>query len=457
VSEWSVSRVEQLAPDAAAVKAAQGVAKPAKWMSFGRAEHLLWGECQGSGANPYQVRVDLTDAACKCTCPSRKLPCKHALGLMLLLASEGAKIPPAQPPEFVQDWVAGRAKRAEAKEARVVVAEKAPDAEAQSRRAEKREARVESGMAQLDGWLSDIVAQGLAAARAQPPQFWSQMAARLIDAQAPGLARRVRELGDLAVSGEHWQSQLLAGLARLQLLIDAYRKIAKLPTPLAAEVRTLIGWTQSQEVLLEGAGTTDRWHVLGHRQSQEDKLRVQHTWLAGIESGRTALVLEFAAGSQPLSAALRIGQVIHAELVYYEGVAPLRAVIKQRLNTEPPSHVLPTAVDVDGLQNRFAGLLAQNPFLERWPLTLGPVTIAMGGAQAMEGALAQLIDRSGRRVETARNFRHGWLLDSLAGGGALTLFGLWGGYVFDPICVEHEGGLFSLANIGELPVLSKVA
>jgi hypothetical protein len=37
-------RVEQLAPDGAAIKAAHGVAKPAKWKSFGREEHLLWGE-----------------------------------------------------------------------------------------------------------------------------------------------------------------------------------------------------------------------------------------------------------------------------------------------------------------------------------------------------------------------------------------------------------------------------
>jgi uncharacterized Zn finger protein len=62
----------------AAVKAAQSVAKVGKWQSLGRSERVLWGECYGSGVNPYQVRVDLEDAACKCSCPSRKLPCKHA-------------------------------------------------------------------------------------------------------------------------------------------------------------------------------------------------------------------------------------------------------------------------------------------------------------------------------------------------------------------------------------------
>jgi hypothetical protein len=258
-------------------------------------------------------------------------------------------------------------------------------------------------------------------------------------------------LSEVAVAGEHWQSQLLAGLARLQLLIDAYRRMEDLSASLAAEVRTLVGWTQPQEKVLEQVGITDRWHVLGHRQSQEDKLRTQSTWLRGIESGRIALVLEFAAGAQPLSPALRTGQVMAAEMVYYEGVPPLRAVIKQRIQGEPSLQVLPAPADVSTLQTRFAALLAESPFVERWPVVLGPVRTSMQGGQL------QFIDVSGRRIVAPPRFRHGWLLDSLAGGGALAVFGLWDGHTLDPVSVEHEGKLFSLAHIGELPVLSKVA
>lgn len=450
MSEWSVSRIEQLAPDAAAVKAAQGLAKAAKWQTLGRNERVLWGECQGSGANPYQVRVDLEDAACKCSCPSRKLPCKHALGLLLMMAG-GTSIPTGSPPAFVDEWIAGRAKRAEAKVARATAPEKPPDPEAQARRVEKRESRIETGLVQLEGWLTDIVAQGLAVARSQPPHFWSQMAARLVDAQAPGIARRVSELSQLVVSGENWQSRLLAGMARLQLLIDAYRRIDRLPAPLAAEVRTQVGWTQAQETLLERSGVRDRWHVLGHRQSQEERLRAQYTWLVGVESGRFALVLDFAVGNQPLPATWRIGQVADMELVYFDGAPLLRALVKQRFEGAPTRYALPVALDVAGLQSRFATLLAENPLLERWPAVLGPVTTLIQGAQT------QFADAGGRRVAVARSFRHGWLFDSLAGGGPLHVFGQWDGHVFDPVSVEHDGRLYSLAHIGELPVLAKVA
>ncbi len=450
MSEWSLARVEQLAPDAAALKAAQGLAKAARWQNLGCNERFLWGECQGSGANPYQVRIDLEDVSYKCSCPSRKLPCKHSLGLLMLMAG-GFSMPAGAPPAFLEEWAAGRAKRAEAKVARAATADKPPDAEAQARRIEKRESRVEAGLVQLESWLADIVAQGLASARVQPPQFWSQMAARLVDAQAPGLARRVGELSELAVSGEDWQARLLAGLARLQLLIDAYRRIEKLPAALAAEVRTQVGWTQAQETLLQRPGIRDRWQVLGSRQAHDDRLRVQQTWLCGLESSRYALLLDFAVGNQPLPATLRIGQVVDMELVYFDGAPLLRALVKQRFEGAGPRHSLPVAADVATLQARFAALLLENPLLERWPVVLGPVTPSVAGTQT------HFIDAAGRRLAAPKNFRHGWLFDALAGGEPVHVFGQWDGLVFDPVSIEHNGRLFSLGRVGELAVLSEAA
>lgn len=444
-----MQRVEQLAPDAAAIKAAQGLAKPGKWQNLGHTEHVAWGECQGSGANPYQVRVDLDDGACKCSCPSRKLPCKHALGLLMLFA--GSSVPGAAPPAFVNEWLSGRARRAEAKATRAAAPESPPDPQAQARRVEKREGRIETGLAQLETWLADMISQGLASARTQPPQYWAQMAARLVDAQAPGLARRVRDLGDLAVSGSDWQSELLVGSARLQLLIEAYRGLDRLPASLAAEVRTLVGWSQPQDALLEREGARDQWQVLGHRQVASEQVRTQFTWLAGMHSGRMAVLLDFAIGTQPFAANFRTGQIAEAELVYFDGEPPLRALVKQRTTTGVVQPSLPKPVDVLGMQRQYASLLALNPWLETWPMVLGPVTLTNRGEQL------RLTDAEGRHVVARSGLRHGWHLEALTGGQALNLFGLWNGTVFDPITVEHEGRLFSLGYVGELPVLAKIA
>ena len=80
--------VTALAPDQASLKAASKLMKANKWplRQLDETADLVWGECQGSGANPYRVVFDRGDQGYKCTCPSRKFPCKHALALMWMYA-----------------------------------------------------------------------------------------------------------------------------------------------------------------------------------------------------------------------------------------------------------------------------------------------------------------------------------------------------------------------------------
>jgi hypothetical protein len=452
MSDWSTQRVEQMAPDAAAVKAAQAVARPNKWSNLGRNEKLVWGECQGSGATPYQVRVDHVDGSYKCSCPSRKLPCKHSLGLLLLFA-EGRSVPAGSPPPFVAEWAEGRAKRADAKQRKEDAKESAtaPDPRATAKRAEKREARVSAGLDQLETWLVDIVSQGLATARAQPPAFWAQMAARLVDAQAPGLARRINELGDRALAESRWQPQLLRALAELQLLIDAWRNLEHLPPALRAEVRGLIGWTQSQEELREVAGVRDSWQVIGRRQVKDDRLRVQYTWLAGARDGGLALVLEFAAGATPVPASYTLGQVIDAELVFFEGTPALRALEKQRLGIAPRRLLLPLPCDVATLQSRYSAGLAANPWLGTRPFVLGPVR------PVMQGERLYLEDAARRAIPVQAKFALAWHLLALAGADTVTVFGEWDGGAFEPLTVEHAGAWYTPGQINALPLWSRVA
>ncbi|HEY5760443.1 MAG TPA: hypothetical protein VIU34_31680 [Steroidobacter sp.] len=367
------------------------------------------------------------------------------------MVAGGTKIDTATPPEFVAEWSANRAKRAEAKQARESKEPTAaPDPEARAKRIEKRETRVGSGLDQLEIWLVDIIGQGLAVTRAQGPAFWSQMASRLVDAQAPGLARRVNDLSELAMASQ-WQDELLAGLARLQLLIDGYRGIERLPPDLAAEVRSMVGWTQEQEALRAREGQRDRWQVIARRQTDDETVKTQFTWLHGANSNAFALVLEFAVGAQPLPATYSVGQVIDAELVFFDGCPASRALEKERFSIEPRQLTLPAPKDIATLQTEYARLLAINPWFERLPLVLGPVRPLFH-----DGRL-HLQDASDRRIPVAATCRHTWDLIALARGESVSLFGEWNGSAFDPYSVERDGRLYTLARIADLSLLSRVA
>ena len=97
----SEDQILALAPDEPSKKAGKDLAGAAKWVSKGGNDTALWGECQGSGSKPYQTQVDLANIAFKCSCPSRKFPCKHGLGLLLYNARQPKDFTVTQMPAWV--------------------------------------------------------------------------------------------------------------------------------------------------------------------------------------------------------------------------------------------------------------------------------------------------------------------------------------------------------------------
>lgn len=418
----SVEQVLGLAPDASAAKAGQSLGKANKWSRLGRADEVVWGEIQGSGSTPYQVRVDVSEPAFKCSCPSRKFPCKHALGLMLVLAENSGAVAVADQPAWVSEWLSSRAATAQRKATRAEAkAEgKGPDPEAQAKRAADRDARIRDGLDETRVWLRDLVRSGLAQAQAQPGAFWERAAARLVDAQAPGVARRVRELGEIAVSGEGWQSRLLAALGRLHLLVEGYARLDALPPELAADVRSAVGLVTPQEEVLSGPKLRDRWTVLGQCVEVDDKLTVQRTWLLGEASRRPALVLSYAVGKQPLDRSLVVGTLIEAELAFYRSGAPLRALVAARLGSPGRPTTLPAPWELGVARRDQAQAVAKNPWLEQWPMWVGPVMPRLHGEQWIVHA-----EGAGEALPLDPRFDDGWSLLAIAGGRPIRLFGEW--------------------------------
>jgi len=227
---WDRERVLALAPDAPSQRTAQSLASGRAWPATGAGIGALWGECQGSGAAPYRAVVDLSGPAYRCSCPSRKFPCKHVLALLLLWAEGTVPNDAADPPGWVATWLATRAAKASPTPSGEPAEPKDPKAAV--RRAQQRESRVASGLAELDQWLCDQARQGLAVSQQAGYGHWGDIAARMIDAQAPGLAERLRALASVPHSGAGWAGRLLEEYALLHLLAVAYRRRDELPPPL---------------------------------------------------------------------------------------------------------------------------------------------------------------------------------------------------------------------------------
>ena len=432
--------VMALAPDAKVAAAGMKLGVPRSWDSPGRSAEALWGECRGSAV--YQVRVGLSDFAVKCSCPSRKHPCKHGIGL-LFLAIE-IPLPPATPPDWVADWLARRAASTAAKKVTGERGESAPDPEAKEKRAQKRLSRVASGLDALDLWMEDLVREGLAAAGTKPAAFWETQAKRMVDAQAPGVAARVRALSGLPNSSPDWPEKLVAGLGRLALLAEAFRRLDTLDEPLAESVRTEVGIPLSQEEVLErGEKVVDRWIVLGQRTEDEGRLKVRRTWLLGEDTGRYALILQFAAAGATFSEGFVSGTVAGAELAFYPGASPVRAVARSREGGVTRVQNLQGYETMEAFLDHTSLATAGQPWLERLPAVLRDVVPLLEDERDKGRWLVR--DRDGGALPLAGG-EH-WTLLSFSGGGPVDLAAEWDGETLLPLGIV-TGGTYRIVHGG---------
>src|SRR4051794_8964720 len=307
-------KIEGLAPDQASLAAALKLVKPATWpmLAASADASLLWGECQGSGSTPYRVVVSPDDTGYKCTCPSRKFPCKHVLAVLWLRVDKPERFENAPTPQWVDEWMArrrpgtgrptarpdtndGAPKQAPSMDA-ALAAEPAPvepadpkaKARAQAQRERlkaEREATVLAGLDELDRWTLDQLAQGMATFTQRCQGAVRTLAPRLVDAKAGGLAARLDRLAsDLFRTPEGQRADVaIERLATMTLIASAYRHQDRLTAPLREDVRRAVGWTSRREELLADAmapRVSATWIVAANiSEVQPDKLRRLETWI----------------------------------------------------------------------------------------------------------------------------------------------------------------------------------
>ena len=435
----SSDQVLALAPDTSSAAAGKKLANTRHWRNLGQNAEAAWGECQGSAL--YQVRVELATFAVKCTCPSHKFPCKHGLGL-LLLATNAADVPTAEPPDWVAQWLSRRATSA-ASAHKPDQQEKAASPATtgqQIRRAQKREALVLRGLDTLDLWMNDLIRNGLAHAETQPSEYWEHQAAQLVDAQAPGLAGRVRRLASIVGQQEDWPEKMLDQLGRIALLTHGYRQGETAGAELREDIRQYVGWNVSKDELLSaGEKITDDWYSLGQWDYKEDKLRAQRTWLVGKGSRRYALILQFAMPGSPYAETLQAGVKQVGDIYFYPGAAPIRGFFADRRSDI--FALTDMAMGHETIEEFLlwqAELLARQPWQEFFPLVLREVTPIF---RRSDGGWF-IRDRTGAALPLRAG--NPWLLLALSGGAPLDFAGEWDGETVLPLGATTDGRYHAL-------------
>jgi SWIM zinc finger len=437
-----------LAPDDSTLKRAEALASPRKWIFVERNDRALWGECSGSGGDPYRAVVDMNGPAYKCSCPVKRFPCKHALAL-LLLASENNPLHfgTNPPPFYVTEWIDARDRRQAAKAVPRTEEQIAKSEASKSKNWSERLDLMRDGVDDLQNRLLDILREGLAALEQAPPQYFQDFAARMVDAKLGGLSKRIKSWAAFKTNyPEDWYERLLEEMGSLYLMTKAFKNFERLNDDLQNEIMAQMGVSIKKEDLLSQNGLTDDWLVLGQiEKAEEDNLTSRKVWLRGRESGKTVLVLDFAFGSMGFGSAWLNGYTYRTEVVFYPSAYPLRVVTKTIETGQSFSQIVGYQDFIHFFES-YSTALSLNPWLSVYPALLAQVIpVFSEGIFFLIDTNKKIlpVSNANERFEMSKGRvdEVGWKLMALSGGKPISVFGEWNGGVFSPLSVFSEGRL----------------
>lgn len=296
-------------------------------------------------------------------------------------------------------------------------------------------------MAELDRWLADQVRTGLAGLPKLGYPHFDAIAARMVDAQAPGVAGILRSI-PAELSAPDWPDRVLHELAGLHLLSRAHARLDELPEDLAATVRSRVGYPTAKAEVLAGPGIEDTWWAVGGVETTDQQLRRRRVWLRGVHSGLVGSWLTFAPPGMSFDESVLPGMGVVATLHRYPGAGQPRVLLGETTE-DPPAPLRWPGETIAETRRRFAELVAADPWATRLGAAVRAVPVpGEDGWWLRDGAGSScpLLDLPGQP----------WPLLAQSGGEPLTVFGEWSAAGLVPLSVlpDDRGVSFSTGLCG---------
>ncbi|MCR5121042.1 MAG: SWIM zinc finger family protein [Ruminococcus sp.] len=193
--------IRSAAPNAAALSNAKKISDKDGFqkLCISDDETLIFGECKGSGKNPYYTSADFIGEApvYRCSCPSRQFPCKHALAIMYDYLA-GKTFEKAEVPEDIErkrGKIAQKAEKAACTNSDCAnAAAPKPAPKKNTAAAAKKLQKQREGLDLAESFVNDILSHGASAVSKAAAEQYMQLAKQLGDYYLPEPQQLIYEI-----------------------------------------------------------------------------------------------------------------------------------------------------------------------------------------------------------------------------------------------------------------------
>jgi hypothetical protein len=313
---------------------------------------------------------------------------------------------------------------------------------------------MQAGIAELQARLLDLVRAGLISMgqktkeRDFVSEYLQEFAARMVDAQLPSLAKRIRSwIAYHDTQPPDWHHYLLREMGALYVFSKAFQKLDSFEEVWQDELLQQAGVTLKRNDLMERQGITDYWLVLGQVETPEvDNLTARRVYLFGKNSRRYILLLDYAFGTQAFAQLWLNGQTYLGEAVFYPSTYPLRAILKSAELAEGFSELI-SYQSIADLLTGYAEAMSQNLWLPYFPALLDQMTPAFRNTDLyfVDAHQNYVYAAQGTPFgEGAENTYKIWEMLKPSSDKPMSVFGEWTGAEFRPLAAFVAGKYLSL-------------
>jgi len=294
--------ISSISVNDAAVKNGTDLVRKKSFIKLGIDENntFIYGECKGSGKNPYICSADFIDERSpvfRCTCPSRQFPCKHAIGL-LLAYMEGHDFKTVEIPEDIAAKREKKEKRVEKTKEKLETAENETPKEktaAWKKSAVKKIDAQLTGIGEAEKILIGIVQSGLGAMDAKNIKMYSDIIKQLDSYSIPGIQNEIKDLiGEINHNSDYTDTteklcRIHTILSRGRAYLESKKENPDKPDT-ESEIEELLGhpW-KLEELARHGLFETDvkLVELCFHVRKEEDKKQfVDEGFYISLNSGK---------------------------------------------------------------------------------------------------------------------------------------------------------------------------
>lgn len=187
----------------------------------------------------------------------------------------------------------------------------------------QKEQKLLEAVSLFNSWLDELLIAGISQLQHDPVKL-NEIASRMVDYGAPGIARKLRMIPERIAKGSNWMEFTFQQLGEFYFVINSFKNIVALNDFEKEDLLSYCGIPFTKTSFSESSFYTDDWLYLGTVSENEDKLIVNRNWFYGLNCKSCVLFLEFQFNRFVPIKQFKYGFIYKSAVQFYPSASPQR-------------------------------------------------------------------------------------------------------------------------------------